>query len=79
MESRWHETMRKGIYGLTGICWIAIVVIIVVAARQHHLLQLAPIYAYNRPQGLLGWTLASAIVLSITSGLMHREAKRQSR
>lgn len=42
--------MRKGIYGLTGICWIAVVVIIVVAARQHHLLQLAPIYAYGRLQ-----------------------------
>ena len=71
--------MRKWIYGLTGICWIAAVVIIVVAARQQHFVHLAPFYAYNRPQGLLGWTLASAIVLSITSGLMHREAKRQSR
>ena len=58
MESRWHETMRKGIYGLTGICWIAIVVIIVVAARQHHLLQLAPIYAYNSTAGVAGMDLS---------------------
>ena len=31
--------MRKGIYGLTGICWVAVVVIIVVAVQQHHFLQ----------------------------------------
>jgi len=54
-------------YGITLIAWIAAIVIFAGAYAHHQLLQLAPIFAYNCPQGVFGWTLAIAVVFTFVS------------
>ncbi|KRK47833.1 hypothetical protein [Secundilactobacillus kimchicus] len=63
--------MKKLIAAITVILWLAAVVIIVVAATHHELLTLIPVFADNRPQGRLGWTLTAAMVVLIISLLVH--------
>lgn len=66
-------------YGITLIAWIVAIVIFAGAYAHHQLLQLAPIFAYNRPQGVFGWTLAIAVVFTFVSIGAHNRWVYQRR
>ena len=50
---------------LAVLLWIIILIVIVISIVHHNFWSLTPIFAYNRPQGLLGWGICLAIVLSV--------------
>jgi len=72
--------MRKWYYGGALILWLVAIGTFIQAASHHQLLSLIPIIAYNRPQGVFGWSLVGAIVLtgiSIPAYRHHRNLLRQ--
>lgn len=58
---------------LAILLWITIFLIIVVSIMQHNFWRLTPIFAYNHPQGLLGWSICLAIVLSVLTVLTKKK------
>ncbi len=61
--------MKRMLSVLATILWIGAIAIVIVAVLLHHAASLAPIYAYNHPQGLLGWTLVVAIIVTVAAGM----------
>lgn len=72
--------MRRWFYGGALVSWIVAARAFIQADWHHHLLSLAPIIAYNRPQGVFGWVLAVALTgLSISAYKQHQYLLRQQR
>lgn len=74
--------MRRWFYWGALVSWIVTAGAFIQADWQHHLLSLAPIIAYNWPQGVFGWSLVLAVVLtglSISAYKQHQYLLRQQR
>lgn len=56
--------MRKWFYGGKVVLWLVAIGTFIQADSHHRLLTLVPIFAYNRPQGIFGWSLVGAVVLT---------------
>ncbi|WP_407890042.1 hypothetical protein [Levilactobacillus sp. N40-8-2] len=72
--------MRRWFYGGALISWIVAAGAYIQADLHHRLLSLVPIIAYNRPQGVFGWPLVFAVVLtglSISAYKQHQYLLRQ--
>ncbi|WP_395319940.1 hypothetical protein [Fructilactobacillus frigidiflavus] len=46
------------------ICWISAIYTFWQAYSKDNLISLAPIIAYNSPQGIFGWSISLAIILT---------------
>lgn len=57
--------MKKWAYIIAVIALLVAIGDFSWALMQHDLWQLAPIFAYDRPHGVMGWSLAVAIVAAI--------------
>ncbi|WP_020089993.1 hypothetical protein [Levilactobacillus parabrevis] len=74
--------MRRWFYGGALVSWIVAAGAFIQADLHHHLLSLVSIIAYNRPQGVFGWALVLAVVLtglSISAYKQHQYLLRQQR
>lgn len=67
--------MKKITLILAITSWLLASFTLIQAYLTDNLLSLLPIYAYNSPQGLLGWSLTVAIIFSILSIVLKQPKK----
>ncbi|CAH1854602.1 hypothetical protein [Convivina praedatoris] len=67
--------MKKITIILAITSWLLALFTLIQAYLTDNLLSLLPIYAYNSPQGRLGWSLTVAIILSILSFILKQSKK----
>lgn len=61
--------MKKIIFISDILMWIITIIVFIVLVSAHGIWSIAPIYAYNRPQGVFGWLLAVTILLTVIDHL----------
>jgi hypothetical protein len=56
--------MRKRLRRLLIIVWVIQIILFILIAKKAGLSSVTPIFAYNRPQGVFGWTFMITLLLS---------------
>ena len=69
--------MKKIMMVATVIAWLFSICVIIKSLLERNVESLIPIYAYNSPQGVLGWGLTIAIVLSILYSVIPDKRSRK--
>ncbi|CAJ1187878.1 hypothetical protein CPR19088_GLDEOEPO_01881 [Companilactobacillus paralimentarius] len=64
--------MRKTLRIILILVWIIQIVLFILVAKKNGLSAVTPIFAYNRPQGIFGWTFTITLLLSAIHIIYYR-------
>ncbi|RRG18734.1 hypothetical protein D3P96_01755 [Weissella viridescens] len=57
--------MKKLLVWVAGVCWLGLISYIGWAIYNHDLASQLPIFAYNQPQGMIGWGLVTTVIITL--------------